>query len=57
VDGEIVGMITGPDGVRRVLARSEQTMTAGRPATLEEIVLAYLSTARDNRPVDLGWVA
>jgi ABC-2 type transport system ATP-binding protein len=51
-----VATFAGPGGIRLVLVRTADP-AVGRPASLEEIVLGYLSSARDSSGDAAAWAA
>lgn len=56
-DIEIVGSFPAPGGGEVAVAKGPVQNADTRPATLEEIVLAYLAAGKKTDPVDLGWAA
>jgi ABC-2 type transport system ATP-binding protein len=51
--GTVVGTFPGPDGERLDLVAGGGDVGAGRAATLEEVVLGHLASARGDRPSTL----
>jgi hypothetical protein len=52
--GDVVAPFSGPAGEQLVLVRTAAKAGA-RPATLEEVVLGYLSAGRATETAESGW--